>query len=317
MKKAVIFFVIILLALFLLCELKAAPLQKSIIPAETDWVLHLDVEKFTSTRLGDQLLNNENILGLRSKNDQFLQRYQIDILNDINGVTIYGFGRDEKKIVTCLRGNFDRDYLLGLLAKEESHKEIPHGKFIIHKWNWHEFGAFADDHLALLAQDETAIKDALDVIAGKKANITASSLMPYLNEIPPNAFFAAIAKDISEMAGLETKVMVFKKTESALYTLTEEKENIHMKLDITAKTLEDAKNMESVIRGLISLANMQMEEAYKEIGLSLEKIKISAEGKKVRVETFYPVKDLIEILLGRVKFLLFHIPAGFNLHPDL
>ncbi len=315
MKKAVIFFVIILLTLFFLCELKATPLQKSIIPAETEWLIHFDVEKFISTRIGDQLLNNENILGLRSKNDRFHNKYQIDILNDINGVTIYGFGKDEKNIVTCLRGNFDREYLLGLLAVEESHREIPYGKFTIHRWNYHEFGAFADDHLALLAQDETAIKEALDVIAGKKANITASSLMPYLNEIPSNAFFVALAKDISELAGLETKVFVFKKTESAFYTLTEENENIHMKLNITAKTPEDAKNMESVIRGLISLATMQMEEADITVRIPQEEIKIATEGKKVLVEMFYPAKELIEILLGRVKFLPFHMPAGFDLHP--
>jgi len=315
MKNAVIFFVIILLTLFFLCELEATPLQKSIIPAETDWLIHFDVEKFTSTRLGDQLLNNENILGLRSKNDRFHNKYQIDILNDINGVTIFGFGKDRRNIVTCLRGNFDREYLLGLLAVEESHREIPYGKFTIHKWNYHEFGAFADDHLALLAQDETAIKEALDVIAGKKANITASSLMSYLNEIPSNAFFAALAKDISELAGLETKVFVFKKTESSLYTLMEEKENIHMKLNITAKTPEDAKNMESVIRGLITLATMQMEEADITVRIPQEEIKIVTEGKKVRVEMFYPVKELIEILLGRVKFLPFHIPVGFDLHP--
>lgn len=315
MKKAVIFFVIILLTFFFLCELKATPLQKSIIPADSDWVIHFDVEKFISTRIGDQLLNNENILGLRNKNDLFIEKYQIDILNDINGVTIYGFGKDRRNIVTCLRGNFDRDYLLGLLAVERSHREIPHGKFTIHKWNYHEFGAFADDHLALLAQDETAIKEALDVIAGKKANITASSLMSYLNEIPSNAFFAALAKDISELAGLETKVFVLKKTESTLYTLSEEKENIHMILNITAKTLEDAKNMESIIRGLISLATMQMEEADISVRLHQEEIKIATEGKRVRVETFYPVKELVEILLGRVKFFPFHIPAGFDLHP--
>jgi hypothetical protein len=315
MKKAVIFFVIILLTLFLLCELKATPIQKSIIPAETNWVMHFDVEKFTSTRFGDQLLNNENILGLRSKNAKFYNKYKIDILKDINGVTIYGFGKDEKKVVVCLRGNFDREYLLGLLAEEESHREIQHGKFTIHKWDYHEFGAFADDHLALLSHDETAIKTALDVIAGKKANITASSLMPYLNEIPSNAFFSALAKDISEMVGLDTKVFVFKKTESALYTLTEEKENIHMKLNITVKTLEDAKNMESVIRGLISLATMQMEEIGKDMRLALEKINISTEGKKIRVDLSYPVKELIDILLGRVKFSPFHILTGFDLRP--
>ena len=255
--KKVIFLVVILLTLIFLCELRASTLQKSIIPEEADWVIHFDVEKFLSTPFGDQLLNTENILGLDKKNTLFRGKYQIDILKDINGVTVYGFGKDEENTVVCLKGTFDQAYLLGLLAEEDSHKEIQHNNFIIHAWDSHEFGAFVDDNLALLAQNETAIKTALDVIAGKKANVTASSLMSYINKIPSNVFFAAIAKDISEMAERETDVFIFKKTESALFTLTDEKDNINLRLNFTVKTLEDAKNMESVIRGLVSLARSQ------------------------------------------------------------
>ena len=313
--KKVIFLVVILLTLIFLCELRASTLQKSIIPEEADWVIHFDVEKFLSTPFGDQLLNTENILGLDKKNTQFKGKYQIDILKDINGVTVYGFGKDEENTVVCLKGTFDQAYLLGLLAEEDSHKEIQHNNFIIHAWNSHEFGAFVDDNLALLAQNETAIKTALDVIAGKKANVTASSLMSYINKIPSNVFFAAIAKDISEMAERETDVFIFKKTESALFTLTDEKDNINLRLNFTVKTLEDAKNMESVIRGLVSLASMQVEESQRDILLPLEKIIISTEGKNIRVELSYPSQDLIDIVLGKKHFFPFNKLAGLNLHP--
>lgn len=313
--KKVIFLVVILLTLIFLCELRASTLQKSIIPEEADWVIHFDVEKFLSTPFGDQLLNTENILGLDKKNTQFKGKYQIDILKDINGVTVYGFGKDEENTVVCLKGTFDQAYLLGLLAEEDSHKEIQHNNFIIHAWDSHEFGAFVDDNLALLAQNETAIKTALDVIAGKKANVTASSLMSYINKIPSNVFFAAIAKDISEMAERETDVFIFKKTESALFTLTDEKDNINLRLNFTVKTLEDAKNMESVIRGLVSLASMQVEESQRDILLPLEKIIISTEGKNIRVELSYPSQDLIDIVLGKKHFFPFNKLAGLNLHP--
>lgn len=313
--KKVIYLVVILLTLIFLCELRASTLQKSIIPEEADWVIHFDVEKFSSTPFGDQLLNTENILGLDKKNTQFQGKYQIDILKDIKGVTLYGFGKDERNTVICLKGSFDQAYLLGLLANEDSHREIQHNNFIIHAWDSHEFGAFVDDNLALLAQNETAIKTALDVIAGKKANVTTSSLMSYINKIPSNVFFAAIAKDISEMAGLDADVFIFKKTESALFTLTDEKDNINLRLNFTVKTLDDAKNMESVIRGLISLASMQVEESQRDILLPLEKMIISTEGKNIRIELSYPTQDLIDIVLGKKHFFPFNKLAGFNLHP--
>jgi len=313
--KKVIYLLVILLTLFFFCELRASTLQKSIIPEEADWVIHFDVEKFLSTPYGDHLLNTENILGLSKKNAQFQGKYQINILEDINGVTLYGFGNDEDNSVLCLKGTFDQEYLLGLLADEDSHKEIQHNKFIIHAWDKHEFGVFVDDSLALLAQDETSIKKALDVIAGKRPNVTSSSLMSYINEIPSNVFFAAMAKDISEMAKHESDVFIFQKTESALFTLTDEKDNINLRLNFTVKTLEDAKNMESVIRGLISLANMQMEESQRDILLPLEKMIISTEGKNIRVELSYPAQDLVDIGLGKKHFFSFRKLAGINLCP--
>ena len=316
MKKAVIL-LIILLTLFFLCELRASTLQKSIIPEEADWVIHFDVEKFRSTQSGNQLLNSENILGLGHKNERFHDKYQIDILNDINGVTIYGFGKDEENTVVCLRGNFDQAYLLGLLTEEDSHREIQHYNFIIHAWDHHEVGVFVDENLALLAQNETAIKTALDVIAGKKPNVTTSSLMSYINEIPSNVFFSALARDISELAEHEKDVFIFRKTESALFTIAEENDDVNMRLNFTVKTVEDAENMESVIRGLISLARMQMEEVQKDLWRPLEEIDISTKGKNIRVELSYPIQELIDIVLGKVKFFPFHRLPGFSLHPTM
>lgn len=314
MKKA-IFLLIILLTLFLVCESGASTLQKSIIPEDVDWVIHFDLEKFSSTQFGDQLLNNENIFGLTQKNARFHDKYQIDILKDIKGFTVYGSGKDEENSVVCLRGNFDQAYLLGLLAEEDSHKEIQHGNFIVHTWNYHEAGVFVDDNLTLIAHDVTAIRKALDVIAGKKANITTSSLMSTMNEIPPNVFFTALARDISELAEHESDVFIFKKTESALFTIKEEKEYVNLSLNFSVKTLEDARNMESVIRGLISLAKMQMEVDQRDVLRPLDDIGISTEGKKIRVELSYPIQEMIDIVLGKVKFFPFHKLAGFDLHP--
>ncbi len=315
MKKAIVIFVSVMLVFFFCCELKAAAIQKTIIPAEADWVIHFDLEKFATTQIGESLLGEEGALPLKKKNTQFKKKYQIDLLKDIKGITIYGIGRGEKKTVACLKGNLKQSYLLGLLAAEETHAEIPHGKYTIHNWNHHEYGVFVDENLALIGTDEDTIKMALDVISGKKANIASSSLTSYLNEIPSNAFFAALAKDISSMAEQAAKVFVFKKTESALFTLTEEKENLNMKLNFTVKTPEDAKNMESVIRGLISLASMQIQETHKELMPHLERIIISTEGKKVRVEFTYPSKEMIDIFLGKVKFSPFSLLAKCNLLP--
>jgi hypothetical protein len=311
MKKAIVIFVSVLLVLLFCCKIKASTIQKSIIPAEAEWVIHLDLERFTATQLGKYLMKEEDALQLVKKNSQFKKRYQINLLKDIEGITVFGLGKSENKTAICLRGNFDRDYLLGLLAEEESHREIPYGKYTIHNWDSHEYGVFADEHLALLASNEEVIKLALDVIAGKKANVASSPLNSYLNEIPSDAFFAAMAKDISALAEGASKVFIIKKTETALFTLAEEKENINILLNFTVKTLEDAKNMESVVRGLISLANMQLGESRKEIRIP-EDVKIETKGQKVLIEISYPTKSLLDIALGKVSLSSYYLTGALR-----
>ena len=314
MKKAVIIMVTVILAMFFCCEILATNLQKSIIPAEASWVIHFDLEKFASTQIGNHLLHEKDALGLGKKNAQFKKKYQIDPIEDIDGVTVFGFGKGEENVVVCLQGNLNRDHLLELLGAEESHKEIPHGKFTIHNWDGDEYGAFASDTLALIGPNQDAIKLTLDVIAGKKANISSSSMNEYVKEIPSNAFMAAIATDISSLAGNKSKVFIIKKTESAMFSLAEIKENFNIRLNFTVKTLEDAQNMENVLRGLISLANMQLEEMKTGFRVP-EDIVIATKGKKVYVEMNYPSKALLDIAMGKMKFSAFHLISDLDLLP--
>jgi hypothetical protein len=314
MKKAVIIMVTIILAMFFCCEIMATNLQKSIIPAEASWVIHFDLEKFAATQIGDHLLNEEDALGLGKKNENFLKKYKINLKEDIDGITVFGFGNGEENVVACLQGNFDRDYLLGLLGAEESHKEIPHGQYTIHNWDGDEYGVFASEHLALMGPNQDAIKLTLDVMAGKKANIASSPMNEYLKEIPSNAFLAALANDISSLAKGKSKVFIIKKTESAMFSLAEINENFNIRLNFTVKTLEDAQNMENVLRGLISLANMQLEEMKTKFKVP-EDIVIATKGKKVFVEMNYPSKALLDIAMGKTKFSAFHLIADFNLLP--
>ncbi len=311
MNKGIVIVVTILLAVFFCCQLMAATIQKSIIPAEAAWMIHFDLERFASTQIGEHLLSEEGSSELKKKNAQFRKKYQIDLLKDIDGITLFGFGAGEERLVACLRGNFNQKYLLGLLEAEDSHREIPYGKYTIHNWDDDEYGVFADEHLALIGPDEDALKLTLDVIAGKKENISSSPMNAYLKEIPSDAFFAALVNDISSLAKEASKVFIIKKTESAAFSLMEKGENLNMRLDFSAKTLEDAKNMESVIRGLIALVNMQLEE--RKTGIKVpEDVKIETEGKKVRMEMSYPSKALLGMVSGKIKFSDWDLLARFN-----
>jgi hypothetical protein len=297
MKKAMIILVVILLTFLLLGELTASTLPKSLIPADAEWVVHLDMEKFKSSHFGNLLLQEQKG-GLKKKAKVFYKQTSIDLLKDVNGITIYGLGKKKQQTVMCLKGTFDKKYLLSLLEEVDAHRELAHGSHIIHKWNHSEYGLFVGEDLVFLAWNEEAIKVALDAVDGKRENISASSLKSYADQIPGDAFFTALVKDISALAGYSSKAVILKKAGSGLMTLTERNEILNARIDATAETPKDAENMEQIIRGLLAMAQMQFEEGYKKLNLS-ESVRVSTNNKEVKIELNHPSEEIFQFLTGR------------------
>ena len=109
MKKIVFILVAIFVVLFLSSLILSAPLQKTIIPANAKWFFHFDMEKYSSSRFNDLLMKDKTFSVVEKKNAQFLEKYKIDLLKDITGITIYGIGKNKKNAVVVCAGNFDQD----------------------------------------------------------------------------------------------------------------------------------------------------------------------------------------------------------------
>lgn len=303
MKKTIAILIAVLITLLLFGELRALTIPESLIPAEAEWVVHLNMAKFKSSRIGDLLLQAPKD-GIKKKAKAFYNHTSIDLLEDITGITIYGQGTRKQQTVMCLEGRFDKKYLLSLLEKEPSHQEIPHGIHTINKWNRTEYGLFVGENLVLLAWNERAIKAALDVIDGKRATIVSSPMKFYTDKIPTDAFFAALVKDISALPGPPSKAVILKKAGSVLITGLEKNEILNMRVHAATETPKDAKNMEQVIRGLIAMAQMQMEESYAELKLS-EVITVSTDNNTIKLELNHPSEEIFKIITGQKMNSLF------------
>lgn len=311
MKKTIIILVAILLALILAPAIRGTSLQKSFIPADTEWIIHFDMEKYTSTQLNGIIMKEEGATRIKKKSEKFARKYKVDLLKDVKGITIYGKGTEDKKAVVCITGKFDRNYLLSLLKKETSYREISYGKHIIYNWDDEDFGTFASDQLILLSEDEEAVKTSLDLISGKKKNITSSPLTSSLNEIPADAFLMAAVGDISSITKSRTKPVILKKMGKAVFSIREKQENLALKLDFDVKSPEDAVQIEQIIRGLIAMVNMHQEEKDSKLKLS-KSIKLTTQDKNIQLELIYPTVDLVEMTLGKRKISRLFIPEGLG-----
>jgi hypothetical protein len=298
MKKKVLSLLTLFLAFGL--ALPAQPVSPAaLVPQDAQWILHLDVKKFVSTQLFD-LLKNDHGSKLDQFNTRISEKLKIDLLKDIEGVTIFGQGKDRSNAVVCLAGNLDKNYLLTLLAQDKNHEETSYGKYTIHRWRSSHCGVFANNHLVLLGSDEGAIKNALDVIDGKKKNMTASPLMSYWRESPTGAFLRVAAHHISSLARDHDTSAILKKAGMAFFMALEKNETLKLKLKLTTDTPETAKNIEQIVMGFMALARMKQNDRestrHMRFFKLLENVQIKVEGNVLQMELSQPSAELAEML---------------------
>ena len=91
----------------------------------------------------------------------------------------------------------------------------------------------------------------------------------------------------------------------------EKQQNLALKLNFDVKSLEDAEQIEQIVRGLIAMVNMHQEEKDSKLRLS-KSIKVTTKDKNVQLELIYPTVDLVEMTLGKRKIPGLFIPEGFD-----
>lgn len=300
MKKSMVLCLSLILVLMFGVQAKAESINLSHIPADAQWVIHLDLDKFSTTHLNALLKDNGVAPGLKKLTSRFYKKYGFDPIKDISGITLYGADKEEKTVVR-MAGKFDKERLLGLLKEVDSHKELTHGQYVLHTWDHSEAGVFVNDNLVLLGQREDIIRKALDVIDGQKENMTTTPLAAQVQEIPSEAFLMAMAKDVSALAQDEDTPVILKRAGMAVLSALEQRENLIMDLKFDAGSAKDADNLVQIIQGLIALADMHRADLDFEFTIP-EDINVTTQGNKVHIGVAYPTEALIDLIAKGVKF---------------
>jgi hypothetical protein len=294
MKKIFVFLLALIMAALFTSNICAANLKTAMIPDDTDWIIHFDVEKFSTTELSKFLLG-EGMGMFHKTRKTVLEKFKVKLLKDIKGITIFGSGKDEDNAVVSIAGDFNKEFLLTMLGFEETHKEVKYGDFILHQWDHDHCATFATDKLIIAGEKEEAVKRVLDVYKGKGKNIASSKMMEYLKNIPADAFLRAVAKDISSISEDDSPV-ILKKVGMAFFMALEKNDNLKLKLSLNTDSVETAKNIEQIVNGFIALAELGVHNK-EEIKLRLlESVKMSIKGSTLQIELIYPTEELVKIL---------------------
>lgn len=307
MKKQLFLIVLLFVLLFMTTLILGATIPKNQIPSDIQWLIHFDMNKFKSTYLYEQVQKNDKPLIFNRKLDRLNKTFKIDIFKDIKSVTVFGKEGREENTAVLISGNVDREHLLWLLGIAESHEEEAYGKFTIHHWDDDEVGVIVDDQTILIGGSESTIKATLDVIAGKRQDISSSPLMSIIKDISGEAYISAVIDNISSLMRGEGP-RILKEAGRAFFTVMEKNKNINLKLSLDVGSKDVADNMEQIIRGMIAMANLYENETLKDLKIQ-DAINIIKKDKTIQMELTYPVEELRSKALERKMKDLFQMSA--------
>ena len=282
MKKLVI----LLLLYGLVLPAFGGPLAKEQVAASANWVVHLDYDQFSQSKLGELIRDEMTEKGLEAKLLEFEQTFSFHPIDDVKNVTVYGQGEDKTKAVVLIQGSYDKQTLLRLVQLNESYEEIREGDLVIHSWidknkNERVYGTFYDSDQVLLAGSAEAVKLGVAVLNGKEKSAQEEGSFSLPATKGPGAMLLAAAKDVSSMANRKTALLL-KQTDELTLVMGEANEKFYIDGDLKAKTAEAAVAVGQMAQGLIAVGILAGKN-HPELAQLAASIGITVENKLVQV----------------------------------
>jgi hypothetical protein len=244
----------------------AAPLNTAAVPADSKWVFHADFEAFYSSQLG-QLLLRDVREEHQAKLDALKELLGSDLTRDLHSLTLFGPDDNEANAVAMVQGQFDRQKLLALLTLNPAYRESRYNDFTLYHWkdekrDKNQVGVFAADNLILITQEEQALTAALEVLAGQRASLAKQPDLPLaaLLQGTQGAVIAAAATDLSSLAKGNEHAAVLLNSQLISLVINEIEGNLCVFIQIDAKDVEAAQQIEQVARGLLAFAALQAQQ---------------------------------------------------------
>jgi len=270
----------------------AGPLAKEQVSGGANWVVHVDVEQFRTTRMHQFARPELENLGIEKKLSGFATLFSFHPIDDIRDVTIYGKGQDRKKAVVLIEGVFDKERLLALVGMNPEHEEIEYGDMVLHRWvdenkkdpdgpGQVTYGCFYQDDLIVMGAGLEGVKHAVDVLDGTAAD-AANVVFSRATEDAKGVFLQVMAHSVGQIVGEEPKAAVLRQTDQVGLVIGEVEGKFYIDLALTAKSEEVAQAINKILEGIIAFAMLTGEEDPKLAELAAM-VELSCQLNTVRV----------------------------------
>ena len=300
---------------------QAGALDKESISSDASWVLHVDIDKWRDTTVGDFILGQMKEGKADEKMSAIQAMFQFDPRTDLSSFTVYGRDNDEKKSVGIVDGRFDRTHLVTLMKGDDVYKTMSHGDVTIHQTSKDgknaaagavNYSAFVGNNRIMVSENLDALKNGLDVLSGKSGSLANATDIEWLAEADGTHLFVG-ASDIAGMggkAGQGASSALAQQARSGFMSLSEVDNQLEGRMVMATDSPEAAAPMTDILRGMLAMAMLNAEEKP-ELALLAQGTRIGVEDELIVITMRFPSDRVVEMMKeAQARKMLGNDPAA-------
>ena len=279
----------------------AAGPDLSVIPADSRWVVHVDVTTAMNSKLAQGLMDlalSEDSPLPAGKMAELKQTWTK--MKQVRSMTIFGPSADPDKGAVVLKGSYELDEAKKVFQVNEA-DSTGHGTHTIltSASKPRTNVAFVSDSVVVLGPTVDAVKGALNVIDGKAGALSGESVLATMLNPTKGSFVVVAVKDVADlMKDLPRKGMqaqFAEKMRDARMELGEADGKLYGLLEMGMLTEEDAQLFQKMGEGLLAMAQLS-DETPADMAKLLESVVIKRDGRVLNVGISRDVPDVLQRL---------------------
>jgi hypothetical protein len=283
----------------------AGPLVKENVDQNAKWLLHIDLDRFRTSKLGQFLINEVLVkkadAAKAQENNVLTNLDVVKIIGQLHSLTAYGTGFETGPKfdgVLLLQAEPETRKILeglaaGLLLKDDGTlKKTEDQGQVLYSLKDQLFASPRDNGGILFSKSEATIKQAAAVIAGKSKNLARSKAFSDFPPVPDSFIFLAVAEGFQDHLPIPPQAKVLRQADGARVVLGEHTGNVFVNIALKAKDAEVLKQIQQVVEGIVALGSLSTAE-NKELQQLVQSIKVVSGEKVLSVAAAYPVDSLI------------------------
>jgi len=283
---------------------RAETLQRSTVPANTKWVLHLDVDALRKSKIGQGIMGGV----VSDQAEAVKERANLDLPGIIQGthsITIYGADYEsgsEGKGILLWKGNPEIERIANafLIQQAEATKAGEGNIALVQKQPFPIYTIDGDMHAAvisgkglILGRSADQIKAAARVLNGDRGSLANSKAFTEFPKLSGGFFLMAFAESFGENTHVPAQAQVLKLAEGGRIAIGEQNQNLMLQLILNARSKDVTQQIQQVIQGMVALATLGLGDDP-ELQKIVRATQVTVDGLQVKLDLTIPLDEAVK-----------------------